>query len=157
MLKSIFSAPHFIIPLVSRILNSFLNRISNGILVSASFPPVRAAGQQFMEMGCVVKPTNKQKNMAIQVTKHWLELRAPERSPETICKLHNLRRLKTIPYRISSSDDRSPCLSGKRSPAAAGLQVIQSELLDLLLPSIGHNLSLLAFPTWAGVSVEDAG
>ena len=51
---------------VSRILNSVLNKISNDIFVSASFPPVCAAGQQFMEMGCVVKPRNKQTTLQLR-------------------------------------------------------------------------------------------
>lgn len=51
---------------VSRILNSVLNKISNDIFVSSSFPPVCAAGQQFMEMGCVVKPPNKQTTLQLR-------------------------------------------------------------------------------------------
>lgn len=63
--KYYFSFSFYYSP-VSRILNSFLSRINNGILVSAGFPPVCAAGQQFMKMDCAVKPPN---NIAIEVTK----------------------------------------------------------------------------------------
>lgn len=66
MLKGIFFSFSFYYSPVSRILNSFLNRISNDIFVSASFPPVCAAGQQFMEMGCVVKPPNKQTTLQLR-------------------------------------------------------------------------------------------
>lgn len=154
--KKYFFSFSFYYSLVSRILNSFLNRISNGIFVSASFPPVCAAGQQFMEMGCAVKPTKQTNNIAVEVAKHWLEHRAPERSCGIVCK--------TSQFKPSGNDPlQNSFLWGSKHSSiwkeiACYTRVTSNpKWSTLFLPSISHTSLTISFSTWAGFTMEDPG
>lgn len=130
--KYYFSFSFYYSP-ASGTVNSFQNRISNGIFGSAAFPPACAAGQQFRKTGCAVKSPNKQRcNWGNKtLTRTW----GPRQELRACSITSRSKPPEMVPYRISFSEDQSTFLSGKRTPQSV---TSNPKWPTVFLPSIGH-------------------